>query len=199
MHGEARGIVRTARLREERFIGMVAVTGCESGRPEEEIVMHAVIAVRSSVLGLQEDVCEHLASDLNQSLANLTDLAAMYKQAHWNVAGPNFAQLHELFDRFADQTREYMDMVAERAVTLGGTARGTIQAVAESSNLTPFPQTERSQWPLVEELVLRLEQVASDLRQAMDASADEAATEDVLIEVLRGVEKQHWMLREHLA
>jgi starvation-inducible DNA-binding protein len=115
------------------------------------------------------------------------------------VSGPNFAQLHELFDRFAEQTRDYMDMVAERAVTLGGTARGTIQAVAESSNLTPFSQTERSQWPLIEELVVRLEQVASDLRQAMDASADEAATEDVLIEVLRGIEKQHWMLREHLA
>jgi starvation-inducible DNA-binding protein len=151
------------------------------------------------VLGLNRELRNQLVSSLNQNLANLTDLAAMYKQAHWNVAGPNFAQLHEVFDRFADQTREFMDMLAERAVTLGGTARGTLQAAAESSTLTAFPQTERRQWRLVEELVLRLEHVALDLRQAMDACADEAATEDVFIEVVRGIEKQHWMLREHLA
>ena len=162
-------------------------------------MLTTAVAPKPTVLGLDGELREHLVASLNQSLANLTDLAAMYEQAHWNVAGPDFAQLHELFDRFADQTRDYMDMVAERAVTLGGTARGTIQAVAEFSSLNAFPQTERSQWRLVEELVLRLEHVASDLRHAMDASADEAATEDVFIEVVRGIEKQHWMLREHLA
>ena len=152
-----------------------------------------------TVLGLDSELRDHLIASLNQNLATLIDLAAMYEQAHWNVTGPNFAQLHKLFDQFADQTREYIDTVAERAVTLGGTARGTIQAAAESSSLTAFPQTERSQWRLVEELVHRLEHVATDLRQAMDASADEAATEDVFIDVLRGIEHQHWMLREHLA
>lgn len=153
----------------------------------------------SGVLGLDEDLRDHLVAHLNQNLATLTDLASAYDQAHWNVAGPHFAQLHELFDRFADQTREYMDMLAERAVTLGGIARGTLQAAAENSTLPAFPLSERSQWRLVEELIQRLEHIAADLRQAMDASADEAATEDVFIEVLRGIEKQHWMLREHLA
>jgi starvation-inducible DNA-binding protein len=157
------------------------------------------IALNASVLGLDADLRDHLVVRLNQSLANLTDLASAYDQAHWNVAGSHFTQLHELFDRFADQTRVSMDMLAERAVTLGGTASGTLQAAAEASTLPPFPLAERSQWRLVEELVVRLEHVAADLRQAMDASADEAATEDVFIEVLRGIEKQHWMLREHLA
>ena len=157
------------------------------------------VAMSAGVLGLDGDLRDHLVVRLNQNLANLTDLASAYDHAHWNVAGQNFAQLHELFDRFADQTRAYMDMLAERAVTLGGTANGTIQAAAEISDLPAFPLTERSQWRLVEELVQRLEHVAADLRQAMDASADEAATEDVFIEVLRGIEKQHWMLREHLA
>jgi starvation-inducible DNA-binding protein len=161
--------------------------------------MSTAIAMRSGLLGIDGDLRDHLVARLNQNLVNLTDLASAYDQAHWNVAGPNFAALHELFGRFADQTREHMDMLAERAVTLGGTARGTIQAVAESSSLPAFPLSERSQWQLVEELIRRLEHVATDLRQAMDASADEAATEDVFIEVLRGVEKQHWMLREHLA
>ena len=153
----------------------------------------------AGVLGLDGDLRDHLVVRLNQNLANLTDLASAYDHAHWNVAGPHFAQFHELFDRFADQTRAYMDMLAERAVTLGGTASGTIQAVAEASTLPAFPLAERSQWRLVEELVHRLEHVAAGLRQAMDASADEAATEDVFIEVVRGIEKQHWMLREHLA
>ncbi|MCC7369246.1 MAG: DNA starvation/stationary phase protection protein Dps [Chloroflexi bacterium] len=157
------------------------------------------IAMRSGLLGLDDDLRDHLVVRLNQSLANLTDLASAYDQAHWNVTGANFSQLHELFDRFASQTREYMDMVAERAVTLGGAAHGTIQAAAEGSHLTAFPVAERSQWRLVEELVHRLEHVGAELRQAMDASADEAATEDVFIEVLRGIEKQHWILREHLA
>jgi starvation-inducible DNA-binding protein len=157
------------------------------------------VVMSAGVLGLDGDLRDHLVVRLNQNLANLTDLASAYDQAHWNVAGPNFAQLHELFGRFAGQTREYMDMLAERAVTLGGMARGTIRAAADDSTLPAFPLTERSQWRLIEELIQRLEHVAADLRQAMDASADEAATEDVFIEVLRGIEKQHWMLREHLA
>jgi starvation-inducible DNA-binding protein len=161
--------------------------------------MSTAIVMSSGLLGLDGDLRDHLVARLNQNLANLTDLASAYDQAHWNVSGPNFAPFHELFGRFAGQTREHMDMLAERAVTLGGTAFGTIQAVAESSNLPAFPRSERGQWRLVEELIQRLEHVAIDLRQAMDASADEAATEDVFIEVLRGVEKQHWMLREHLA
>src|SRR3954453_23818874 len=126
------------------------------------------VAMSAGVLGLDGDLRDHLVVHLNQNLANLADLSSAYDHAHWNVSGPNFAQLHELFDRFADQTREYMDMLAERAVTLGGTARGTIQAAVESSRLTAFPQMERSQWRLVEVLVLRLEHVAADLRQAMD-------------------------------
>lgn len=161
--------------------------------------MSVGVAMNAGVLGLDEDLRDHLVVRLNQSLANLTDLASAYDHAHWNVAGPHFTQLHELFDRFADQARVYMGMLAERAVTLGGTASGTLQAAAEASTLPAFPLAERSQWRLVEELVVRLEHVATDLRQAMDASADEAATEDVFIEVLRGIEKQHWMLREHLA
>ena len=91
----------------------------------------------AGVLGLDGDLRDHLVVRLNQNLANLTDLASAYDQAHWNVAGPNFAQLHELFGRFADQTREYMDMLAERAVTLGGTARGTIRAAAETALCPP--------------------------------------------------------------
>ena len=111
----------------------------------------------------------------------------------------DFAQLHALFDQFADQTREYMDLVAERAVTIGGTARGTIQAAVEGSVLPPFPVDDRDEMRLVTELVSRVDALTAELRKAMDASADEAATQDVYIEVVRGIEKQRWMLQAHLA
>ncbi|MCC6176334.1 MAG: DNA starvation/stationary phase protection protein Dps [Chloroflexi bacterium] len=156
-------------------------------------------SVSPNILGLDEGLRSQLVASLNQNLANLTDLAAAYDQAHWNVAGPSFTQLHELFDRFSNDVREYTDVVAERAVTLGGVAHGTLQAAAERSTLPPFPLEERNQWALVESLMLRTEHVAAALRAAMDLSADEAATEDVFIDVLRGIEKQHWMLRQHLA
>jgi starvation-inducible DNA-binding protein len=152
-----------------------------------------------TVPGLDKTRQSSLVVELNRNLAGLTDLATAYKQAHWNLIGIDFAQLHALFDQFADQTREYIDLVAERAVTIGGTARGTIQAAVEQSVLSPFPAEEREEVRLLAELVSRVDALTTELRKAMDGSADEAATQDVYIEVVRGIEKQRWMLQAHLA
>lgn len=151
------------------------------------------------VPGIEEALRDRLVADLNQNLANLADLAAAYKQAHWNVVGPDFAQLHTLFDQFTGQVREHMDVIAERAVALGGAAHGTLHAAAEHSALRPFPVDERSERRLLEELVSRVEKVDMGLRQGMDASGEELASQDVYIEVVRGIEKQRWMLQAHLA
>jgi starvation-inducible DNA-binding protein len=155
--------------------------------------------ISRNVPGVDEALRSSLVVGLNQSLASLSDLATAYKQAHWNVVGIDFSQLHELFDQLADQTRGYVDLIAERAITLGGVARGTIQAAVEHSALPPFPLEERCEMHLLEELVGRLDILDADLRQAMDATAAEAATQDIYIEVVRGIEKQRWMLQAHLA
>ena len=76
---------------------------------------------------------------LNEHLADAIDLQLQAKQAHWNIKGPNFVGLHELFDRVASQAREYADEIAERAVALGGVARGTIQVVSGQSQLHEYP------------------------------------------------------------
>ena len=76
---------------------------------------------------------------LNEHLADAIDLQLQAKQAHWNIKGPNFAGLHDLFDRVAAQAREYADAIAERAVALGGVARGTLQAVSGQSQLREYP------------------------------------------------------------
>jgi starvation-inducible DNA-binding protein len=161
--------------------------------------MQNVTMVSRSAPALNEQVRLSLVVGLNQNLAGLTDLATAYKQARWNVVGIDFAQLHVVFDQLADQTRDFVDLIAERAVAIGGVARGTIQAVVEHSTLPAFPVEERDEVRLLEELVRRTDVLAADLRGTMDESAAEAATQDIYIEVVRGIEKQRWMLQSYLA
>ena len=85
--------------------------------------------------GVDPALSERVIARLNRDLASLTDLVAAYKQAHWNIVGLDFAQLHDLFDAFAAQIRDYMDLVAEPAVTRGGLADGTVQAAVEHTSL----------------------------------------------------------------
>src|SRR5260370_2235370 len=76
---------------------------------------------------------------LNRNLALAIDLERQAKQAHWNVKGPNFIALHELFDKVAEAAEEFTDLLAERATALGGIAEGRLQVVAGHSTLPPYP------------------------------------------------------------
>src|SRR5579871_1296252 len=77
---------------------------------------------------------------LNERLADALDLNLQVKHAHWNVKGPNFIALHELFDKIAESIEDQVDTIAERATALGGTARGTLVAVSHSTSLKPYPE-----------------------------------------------------------
>src|SRR5215470_6230038 len=74
-----------------------------------------------------------LCALLNRRLADAIDLQLQLKQAHWNVKGPHFIGLHELFDKIAEDVETYMDEIAERVVQLGGIAQGTVRAAASHS------------------------------------------------------------------
>src|SRR5215471_8172040 len=76
---------------------------------------------------------------LNQRLADILDLQTQLKQAHWNVKGPHFIGLHELFDKIAEDVESYVDMIAERVVQLGGIAEGTARVAAARSRLEEYP------------------------------------------------------------
>src|SRR2546425_5425980 len=76
---------------------------------------------------------------LNGRLADAIDLMLRSKQAHWNVKGPSFIALHELFDKVNENVAEYVDLIAERAVTLGGVAEGTIAVIAKRTSLAEYP------------------------------------------------------------
>jgi starvation-inducible DNA-binding protein len=88
---------------------------------------------------LNAELREKIVTLLNQHLADTFDLYSQTKQAHWNVKGPHFFALHELFDKLAAQLAEDVDTIAERATALGGTARGTARQSAAASRVPEYP------------------------------------------------------------
>jgi DNA-binding ferritin-like protein len=75
---------------------------------------------------------------LNARLADAIDLQTQCKQAHWNVKGPTFIALHKLFDEVNDNVEEYVDLIAERAVQLGGVRDGAARSVAKRTTLAEY-------------------------------------------------------------
>ena len=137
---------------------------------------------------------------LNEHLADAIDLQLQAKQAHWNIKGPNFVGLHELFDRVAAQAGEYSDLIAERAVALGGVARGTLQAVSQQSQLREYPLEVGDWGSHVVAMQDALATFGRGLRKAIDdaTALNDADTADLFTEVSRGVDKSLWMVEAHV-
>jgi starvation-inducible DNA-binding protein len=141
-----------------------------------------------------------LVDILNARLADITDLYTQAKQAHWNVKGTDFWQLHELYDELATALLPFADMIAERATALGGEALGTVRMAASSSSLKEFPRDAYGSMDSVDALADRYAMFALNLRQSADEAEqlEDMDTNDLLIEVSREVDKQLWFLEAHL-
>src|SRR5215467_12034130 len=137
---------------------------------------------------------------LNARLADCIDLETQTKQAHWNVKGPHFIALHELFDKVNEDVEDYVDDIAERAVQLGGVAEGTARIAAKRSNLTEYPVAITSGHDHVAALSSALASFGKSVRRAIDASNEfnDADTADIFTEISRGVDKWLWMVEAHL-
>jgi starvation-inducible DNA-binding protein len=137
---------------------------------------------------------------LNAELANVLDLGLQTKQAHWNVKGPHFIGLHELFDKVAEDLEDYADGIAERAVELGGAALGTIQVVSKKSRLPAYPLDLATGRGHVVALSSALAKFGRSTRAAIDTAskAGDADTADLFTEVSRGVDKWLWMIEAHI-
>lgn len=146
----------------------------------------------------KKDKRTQIIKNLNAALATNLDLYMVAKQAHWNVKGPNFQGLHALFDLVSDAAREYADLVAERAVALGGMAEGTREDVTANSALAKFSNKERRWEPLVKEVHDRVLAAADQAREFGDGLDDDIATQDIYVEISRGLDKWAWMLEAHL-
>lgn len=149
---------------------------------------------------LPESTRRHMIEDLNSTLATLVDLKFQLKQAHWNVKGIHFVQLHELFDALAGEVDGYVDLVAERATTLGGYAYGTVRDAAEHSVLPEYPVEAVHGKDHLQLLVERYATVAQKLRGHIDeaSQAGDQGTADLFTEISRGVDLRLWFLESHL-
>jgi len=135
-----------------------------------------------------------IVTRLNQTLACTLDLKTQVKQAHWNVKGMNFYQLHELFDELATELEEFIDLFAERITALGGTALGTARIAAQESILPEFPLDILEGKDFVITLADRFAPYAKLLREGIAATDElaDADTADLYTEVSRVIDKRLW-------
>lgn len=149
---------------------------------------------------LNAELREKIFTLLNQHLADTFDLYSQTKQAHWNVKGPHFFALHELFDKLAAQLADDVDTIAERATALGGTARGTARQSVAASRLSEYPPDATTGTQHAEALVVRYAALTATCRSAIDAAGQlgDAVTADLFTEISRGLDKSLWFLESHL-
>jgi starvation-inducible DNA-binding protein len=136
---------------------------------------------------------------LNARLADCIDLQTMCKQAHWNVKGPQFISLHKLFDEINEDVEEYVDLLAERVVQLGGIAEGTARVVAQRTTLLDYPSTIAAGQEHVAALSDVLSQFGRTARIGIEEmnELEDAASADILTEICRGVDKWLWFVEAH--
>jgi len=136
---------------------------------------------------------------LNQRLASAVDLQSQMKQAHWNVKGPSFIGLHELFDQVDEAVEAYVDLIAERVVQLGGIAEGTVRVAAARSRLPEYPLAIADGLAHVEGVARALSTFGQEIRASIDEAneLDDADTADLFTEVSRGIDKWLWFVEAH--
>ena len=155
--------------------------------------------VVSTSTDLSYEVQTKVGTELQALLADLIDLSLQGKQAHWNVVGPLFQSVHVQLDSIVDDARVWADDVAERKVTIDLAANGQTGDVAMQSRLEPLPQGYIADREAVGLMERRVAGVASRARGAAERLGDlDLASQDLIIEIVRGLEKHQWMLRAQL-
>ena len=141
-----------------------------------------------------------LIKSLNQQLADAIDLQLQAKQAHWNVRGAKFSALHELFEQVAVNVSHHADLIAERAVQLGGLADGVVSVVAKHSDLPGFPARITAGPDHVRAIAGALSAFGAKTRPGIVEAeeAGDAVTADILTEISRDVDKLLWLVEAHV-
>jgi starvation-inducible DNA-binding protein len=153
-----------------------------------------------SKIDLPEKLRRNAIAILNDRLADAIDLQSQVKQAHWNVKGPHFIALHELFDKISDAVLEHIDEIAERVTSLGGTAEGTVAVAAKRSKLKNYPLSITAGKDHLYYLSSQLSTYGRALRAAIDDTGKlgDANTADLFTGISREVDKHLWFVEAHL-
>jgi starvation-inducible DNA-binding protein len=140
-----------------------------------------------------------VAVELQGALVDLVDLALAGKHAHWNVEGPLFRSVHRELDELVDAWRKLADDVAERAVTIGASPDGQVEAIAGATELEVLPSGHLTDWQVLEAIGDRLSDAAVRTRRRIERVAiDDPVSCDVLVQVAATLEKQLWMVRAQI-
>ena len=134
-------------------------------------------------------------------VATMTDLGLAARQAHWNLRGPSFSPLRDLFERISRALDAHTDTLAERAAALGGIPRATVQHVAATTKLKPYPSFCIDGSEHIEALSQRMAMLGTELRQSIadiDRQAD-PVTAHVLTEACVAIDKLLWLLESQSA
>jgi starvation-inducible DNA-binding protein len=142
----------------------------------------------------------NVGEQLQAALVELIDLSLYGKQLHWSVFGREFRPLHLQLDEPIDSWRELGDTVAERAVAIGYYPDGQVGTVAAAAVIVPVERGPIEDVDVVRVLTHQLGEVSERMRDRMDGLGElDAASQDVVIEVVRALEQQLWMLRAQLS
>ena len=151
-------------------------------------------------IDLAEDLRKKMIALLNARLADSIDLKLRAKNAHWNVKGPHFLPLHELFDKVATAAEEWSDLLAERAAQLGGVAEGLTPTVNERATLGDYPSGVFEGQELVQSISSNLADFGRQIRREIDqaSKSGDQTTADLFTEISRDSDKYLWFVEAHL-
>jgi starvation-inducible DNA-binding protein len=154
----------------------------------------------SSRIDLSEHVRKHASALLQARLSDALDLEAQAKQAHWNVKGPHFLQLHQLFDAAHDAAEEFVDLLAERITTLGHVADGRVATTSAATTLYGYPLEAAGGEAHLKALSASIAAFGKAAREAIDQASTigDADTADLFTQISRETDKQLWLLEAHL-
>jgi starvation-inducible DNA-binding protein len=137
-----------------------------------------------------------LSASLQRVLVDLIELHLQGKQAHWNVVGTNFRDLHLQLDELVDFAREASDTIAERMRALDAVPDGRSDTVAAATSLPQFPPYERSTVDVVDLITGRVYAAVDTIRTVHDAvDAEDPSTADILHQLIDGLEKLAWLIK----
>ena len=150
--------------------------------------------------GLKDNARKTAITELQSCMNDAASLSMALKQAHWNVKGPNFIAIHELFDAVKARLDPQIDAMAERVQQLDGVAVGTVEEVAKATKLKPYPTDLTKSVDHIREISARLREYGARVREAIDTTdeAGDADTADILTAASQQADKDLWFIESHL-
>lgn len=160
----------------------------------------AKITLHNTKIDIPEKDRIEIIGFLNKTLASVSDLYAQLKHSHWNIKGKEFISLHLLFDTIAEEVEGQVDIIAERIMTLGGSALGTVQEIVKNTQLRVFPTNIFSAEKILDHLTHNMAILGELSRENMEETEklNDMVTNEIYVGLARMLDKNLWFLEAHL-